>query len=61
MPIEKVDDSLSCEISTRCIKPDTLLKETCLYVQSNTQSCNIQIGNDAFVPAREFHAMVTSS
>lgn len=61
MPIENVDDSLSCEMSTRCFTPDTLLKQTSFYVQSDTHSCSIQIGNNAFVPAREFHDMVTSS
>lgn len=49
----------SCEMSTKCYTQDTLIKETCLDIESD--SCNIQIGNKAIVSMIEFHRIVTSS
>lgn len=46
----------SCEMSTKCYTQDTLIKETCLDIESD--SCNIQIGNKAIVSMIEFHRIV---
>ncbi|XP_062605865.1 uncharacterized protein LOC134267670 [Saccostrea cucullata] len=53
------ESQFSCEMSTKCFTPDTLLKETCFNVESD--SSNIQIGNNVFVPTLEFHHMVNTS
>lgn len=55
------EDVSSQELSTKCFTPQTLLFDTGFNIKCVSDTFIIQIGDNPYVPIKEFHSMLTES